>query len=47
MLTDRETMMRTREPSTAYSRGPDPLTVALVVVAAVVVALIIVMWPGA
>jgi hypothetical protein len=39
--------MRTREPSARYSPGPDPLLVALLSVAAVVIALIAVMLYGA
>jgi hypothetical protein len=38
--------MREREPATGYSRGPDPLLVALVSVALAVVALIAVILHG-
>jgi hypothetical protein len=35
-------LMRSREPATGYSRGPDPLLVALVSVAVAVIAIIVV-----
>lgn len=38
--------MRSREPSTGYSRGPDTLLVALVSVAIAVIALVVVMLRG-
>jgi hypothetical protein len=38
--------MRDREPATAYSRGPDPLLVALVSVTLAVLALIVVILHG-
>jgi hypothetical protein len=38
--------MRDREPATGYSRGPDPLLVALASVTLAVIALIVVILQG-
>jgi hypothetical protein len=39
-------LMRAREPATGYSRGPDPLLVALVSVAIALIALIVMILLG-
>ncbi len=36
-----------RKPSTGYSRGPDPLLVALIAFAVAAIALAVVIWQGA